>query len=216
MRLSRERARHFGRGRRWSEARAATGSVLASEWESEDEGSSGVSASAASGNGARGMDSMGGTLTVSKSFSAGKIVRAGGRRLFLARSSSSMFIISVSSWFLNSLLAFLNSAIAFPNCRPNSGSFLGPKMTRAIKTMKIISGMPRFIGFIIMRRWVGGKRRAVASGQLSVVSKRQKQRQPRIYTDQHGSELGKNRNRGLRRGPRYCFTTENTEITEKN
>jgi hypothetical protein len=69
---------------------------------------------------------------------------------------------------------------------------------------------------MIMPEWVGGKRKSVASGQLSVVSKRQKQRQPRIYTDQHGSELGKNRNRELRGGPRYCFTTETTEITEKN
>ena len=93
----------------------------------------------------RGIDSMGGTLTVSKSFSAGRICGLGLVAAVLARSSSSMFIISTSSWFLNSLLAFLNSASALPNWRPNSGSFLGPKMTRANKKMKIISGMPRFI-----------------------------------------------------------------------
>ena len=40
------------------------------------------------------------------------------RHAFFARSSSSMFIISVSSWFLNSLLARLNSASNLPSWRP--------------------------------------------------------------------------------------------------
>ena len=52
---------------------------------------------------------------------------AGSTACFLARSSSSMFIISISSWFLNSLLARLNSARAFPSWRPSSGSLLGPE-----------------------------------------------------------------------------------------
>ena len=101
-------------------------------------------ATAANDKGSRGTDSAGGAT--SKVFSAGSILgeRSGGGAC-LAFSSNSILSISVSSWLLNSLLAFLNSPKALPNWRPNSGSFLGPKMTRASRKMKIISGMPRFM-----------------------------------------------------------------------
>ncbi len=50
---------------------------------------------------------------------------------FSRSASSSSWRISASSCHLNSLLARLNSARAFPIWRPISGNFLGPKMMRA-------------------------------------------------------------------------------------
>ena len=118
----------------------------------EGEGSSGAAASAAQRKSVRGgMDSWAGTLIGIEELFAGKIIGLGsGVRLSWRAPPARCSSFPLSSWFLNSLLAFLNSARAFPNCRPNSGSFLGPKKTRANKKMKIISGMPRFIELMIM------------------------------------------------------------------
>src|SRR5262249_30440503 len=51
-------------------------------------------------------------------------------------------LISSSSVLFSSFDARLNSARLLPSERPNSGSFRGPKIIRAITKMMISSGMP--------------------------------------------------------------------------
>lgn len=64
-------------------------------------------------------------------------VELGGR--IVCRFSTSRLEISCSICALNSFEARLNSLSALPTWRAISGSFFGPKMTRARKNKKIVS-----------------------------------------------------------------------------
>src|SRR5689334_20862907 len=80
--------------------------------------------------GATGTTGAGGVAAAAAALDASRFARCSSRR------------ISSSSVLFSSLDAFLNSDRLFPSERPNSGSFLGPKMMRAITKMMISSGMP--------------------------------------------------------------------------